>query len=642
MSDSIKVTLPDGSVREVPRGTSARQIAEGIGPGLARAALAARVNGAVWDLDRPLDADTTLAILTERDPEALEVLRHSSAHIMATAVRELFPNAAIGFGPAIEDGFYYDFQVDRPFTPEDLARIEAKMAEVAQRDYPFTREVVDRAEANRRFADDPLKLERISELGDDETITVYTDGPFQDLCRGPHIPGTGRLKHFKLLSAAGAYWRGDEHRQMLQRIYGTAWFKKDELDAYLHRLEEARKRDHRRLGKELDLFMFHPFAPGAPFYTDRGTTMVRVINEYIRSLNQRAGYQEIKTPLLFNKGLWEISGHWGKYRENMFLVLDSETGEHDFSLKPMNCPSHHLYFGTRKHSYRELPLGFATFDVLHRNEVSGALGGLTRVRQFQQDDCHVYLRGDQIAAEVRRITDMILEVYATFGLTATLKFATRPEQRIGDDAMWDRAEADLRAALEATGRPYELKVGDGAFYGPKIDFDVSDSIGRKWQLGTIQLDYAAPERFDLTYIGEDNSEHRPVVIHRAMAGSFERFLAILIEHFAGAFPVWLAPEQVRVIPISDAQTDAARALTDRLQAAGIRAHLDDRHETLNYRIREGEVWKVPYMAIVGQREAESNGLALRVRGAGKKQEVLPAEAFISRVAEEVRGRQLVP
>jgi threonyl-tRNA synthetase len=642
MSDSIKVTLPDGSVREVPRGTSARQIAEGIGPGLARAALAARVNGAVWDLDRPLDADTTLAILTERDPEALEVLRHSSAHIMATAVRELFPNAAIGFGPAIEDGFYYDFQVDRPFTPEDLARIEAKMAEVAQRDYPFTREVVDRAEANRRFADDPLKLERISELGDDETITVYTDGPFQDLCRGPHIPGTGRLKHFKLLSAAGAYWRGDEHRQMLQRIYGTAWFKKDELDAYLHRLEEARKRDHRRLGKELDLFMFHPFAPGAPFYTDRGTTMVRVINEYIRSLNQRAGYQEIKTPLLFNKGLWEISGHWGKYRENMFLVLDSETGEHDFSLKPMNCPSHHLYFGTRKHSYRELPLGFATFDVLHRNEVSGALGGLTRVRQFQQDDCHVYLRGDQIAAEVRRITDMILEVYATFGLTATLKFATRPEQRIGDDAMWDRAEADLRAALEATGRPYELKVGDGAFYGPKIDFDVSDSIGRKWQLGTIQLDYAAPERFDLTYIGEDNSEHRPVVIHRAMAGSFERFLAILIEHFAGAFPVWLAPEQVRVIPISDAQTEAARALTERLQAAGIRAHIDDRHETLNYRIREGEVWKVPYMAIVGQREAESDSLALRVRGAGKKQEVLPAEAFISRVAEEVRGRQLVP
>jgi threonyl-tRNA synthetase len=642
MSATIRVTLPDGSVKEVPSGTTSRQIAEGIGAGLARAALAARVNGSIRDLDRPLDTDATLAILTERDADALEVLRHSSAHIMATAVRELFPQAGIGFGPPIEDGFYYDFQVDRPFTPEDLARIEAKMAEVAARDYPFTREVVDRAEANRRFADDPLKLERISELGDDETITVYTDGPFQDLCRGPHIPRTGRLKHFKLLNAAGAYWRGDEHRQMLQRIYGTAWFKKEELDAYLHRLEEAKKRDHRRLGKELDLFMFHPFAPGAPFYTDRGTTMVRVINDYIRSLNQRAGYQEIKTPLLFNKGLWEISGHWGKYRENMFLVLDSETGEHDFSLKPMNCPSHHLYFGTKKHSYRELPLGFATFDVLHRNEVSGALGGLTRVRQFQQDDCHVYLMNSQIAAEVRRITGMILELYATFGLTATLKFATRPEQRIGDDAMWDRAEADLRAALEATGKPYELKPGDGAFYGPKIDFDVSDSIGRKWQLGTIQLDYAAPERFDLTYVGEDNAEHRPVVIHRAMAGSFERFMAILIEHFAGAFPVWLAPEQVRVIPISDAQTEAARGLADRMRAAGIRAHLDDRHETLNYRIREGEVWKIPYMAIVGQREAESDSLALRVRGAGKKQEVMAAEAFLTRVAEEVRLRALVP
>ena len=638
MSDTIQVTLPDGSRRELPSGTTARQVAESIGAGLARAALAARVNGDVWDLDRPIEQDASVAILTERDPDAVGVLRHSSAHILATAVRELFPGAGIGFGPAIEDGFYYDFQVDRPFTPEDLQRLEAKMAEVAARDYPFVREIVDRAEANRRFADDPLKLERISELGDDETITVYTDGPFTDLCRGPHIPRTGRLKHFKLLSAAGAYWRGDEHRQMLQRIYGTAWFKKEELDAYLHRLEEARKRDHRRLGRELDLFVFHPFAPGAPFYTDRGTTIVRIINDYIRDLNRRAGYQEIKTPLLYNKGLWEISGHWGKYRENMFLVLDKETGEHDFSLKPMNCPSHHLLFGMKKHSYRDLPLGYATFDVLHRNEVSGALGGLTRVRQFQQDDCHIYLTSSQIKGEVKRITDMILEVYHTFGLTATLKFATRPEQRIGDDAMWDAAENDLKAALEATGFPYETKPGDGAFYGPKIDFEVSDSIGRKWQLGTIQLDYAAAERFDLTYVGEDNAEHRPVVIHRAMAGSFERFLAILIEHFAGAFPVWLAPEQVRVIPISDAQVTAARGVLERLTATGIRTHLDDRNETLNYRIREGEVWKVPYMAIVGQREAESDSLALRARGAGKKQEVMPVDAFLARVHEEVRSR----
>jgi len=641
MSSTIRVTLPDASVREVPAGTTSRQVAESDGHGLALAALAARVNGAIWDLDRPLDADATVAILTERDPDALEVLRHSSAHILATAVRELFPGAGIGFGPPIENGFYYDFQVDRPFTPEDLERIEATMAEVAARDYPFVREVVDRAEANRRFADDPLKLERISELRDDETITVYTDGPFQDLCRGPHIPRTGRLKHFKLLSAAGAYWRGDERRQMLQRIYGTAWFKKDELDAYLHRLEEARKRDHRRVGRELDLFMFHPSAPGAAFWTERGTTLYNLLVDFVRE-RQAGGFKEIKTPLMFNKMLWELSGHWGKYRENMFMVLNKESGEADASLKPMNCPSHYLLYSSRKHSYRELPLRYVTFDVLHRNEVTGALSGLTRVRQFAQDDCHVFLTEDQIGAEVRFLMDFILGYYRTFGLEASLKFATRPEVRIGSDQSWDRAEAALRSALEATGMPYELKPGDGAFYGPKIDFDVTDSIGLSWQLGTIQLDYAAPERFDLSYVGDDNTEHRPVVIHRAVSGSFERFIAILIEHFAGAFPVWLSPEQVRVIPISDAQIGAARRLTERLQAAGIRAHLDERSETLNYRIREGEVGKVPYMAIVGQREAESDSLALRVRGAGKKQEVMPVDAFLARIVEEVRTRALVP
>ena len=639
---SVRLTLPDGSIREVPSGTTSRAVAQGIGPGLARAAIAARVNGQVRDLDRPLESDATFALLTEKDPEALEVLRHSSAHILATAVRELFPNAGIGFGPAIEDGFYYDFQVERPFTPEDLERIETRMAEVTARDFPFVREVVDRAEANRRFADDPLKLERISELGEDETITVYTDGPFQDLCRGPHLPSTGRLKYFKLLNAAGAYWRGDERRQMLQRIYGTAWFRKEDLEAYVHRLEEARRRDHRRVGKELDLFLFHPFAPGAPFWTDRGTTLYRVINDYIRELQQRAGYQEIKTPLLYNKGLWEISGHWGKYREHMFLVLDSESGEHDFSLKPMNCPSHYLFYQSRKHSYRELPLRYSTFDVLHRNEVSGALSGLTRVRQFQQDDCHIFLMPGQIAEEVGRVATMILEVYRTFGLTASAKFATRPEVRIGDDAMWDRAEADLRSALESTGLAYELKPGDGAFYGPKIDFDVADSIGRTWQLGTIQLDYAAPERFDLGYVGEDNSEHRPVVIHRAMCGSFERFIAILIEHFAGAFPVWLAPEQARVLPISDGQSEAARTVHERLRAAGIRATLDEGNQTLNYRIREGEVERVPYMAVVGQREAEADSLALRVRGAGKKQEIMKVDAFIERVTDEVRRRAIAP
>ncbi|MBL8985531.1 MAG: TGS domain-containing protein, partial [Gemmatimonadetes bacterium] len=399
----IRLTLPDGSVRELPAGSTGHDLARAIGPGLAKAALAIRVDGQIRDLARPFDGDATVSILTDRDPDALEVLRHSTAHILATAVRQIFPTAGIGFGPPIEDGFYYDFEVPRPFTPEDLEKIEEVMRSVAAADHPFEREVVDRAEANRRFADDPLKLERISELGEDETITIYTDGPFVDLCRGPHIPSTGRLKHFKLLTTAGAYWRGDERRQMLQRIYGTAWFKKDDLDGYLHRLEESKKRDHRRVGRELDLFMFHQFAPGAAFWTERGTTMINVLNQYLREL-QRDDYQEIKTPLLYNKGLWEISGHWGKYRENMFLVLDNESGEHDFSLKPMNCPSHYLMYQSKRHSYRDLPLRYSTYDVLHRNEVSGALSGLTRVRQFQQDDCHVFLTEDQIAAEVRRLT----------------------------------------------------------------------------------------------------------------------------------------------------------------------------------------------------------------------------------------------
>jgi threonyl-tRNA synthetase len=636
----IQVTLPDGSHRELPAGATGADLAAAIGPGLARAALGVKVDGVLRDLSTPLSDGATVSIVTERDADALPLLRHSAAHILATAVRDLFPGAGIGFGPAIDDGFYYDFDVPRPFTPEDLEAIEKRMAEVIKADYPFTREVVDREEANRRFADDPLKLERISELGDDETITVYTDGPFVDLCRGPHIPSTGRLKHFKLLHGAGAYWRGDSSRQMLQRIYGTAFFKGEDLDRHLHQLEEARKRDHRKLGRDLDLFHFLPISPGSAFWTDKGTSLYNSLVELARE-RQRDGYREIRTPLLFHKSLWERSGHWGKYRENMFLVLDNETGEHDFSLKPMNCPSHHVYFGSRKHSYRELPMRYVTYDVLHRNEVSGALSGLTRVRQFSQDDCHVYLREDQIPEEVQRLTDFILEYYAIFGLQARLKFATRPEQRIGDDAMWDRAEAALRSALDATGLEYELKPGDGAFYGPKIDFDVTDAIGRAWQLGTIQLDYAAPERFDLSYTGEDNSEHRPVVIHRAVNGSFERFIAILVEHFAGAFPLWLAPEQVRVLPIGEGQHDAAEQVTRRMRDAGLRAGMDSR-ETLNYRIREGELAKVPYLAVIGQREAEAGTVAVRTRGAGNKQEVMPAGEFIARAVEDVARRALVP
>jgi threonyl-tRNA synthetase len=641
-ADMIVLTLPDGSTREVPAGTLARDVVGSIGARLLQASYAVAVNGEVLDLMTPLRASGAFVVITDKDPRALGVLRHSGAHILATAVRRLRPDAKIGFGPAIEDGFYYDFEVEKPFTPDDLAAFEAEMKKVIAEKYPFVREEVTLAQARERFVDDPLKLERLDDFeGSDEVISTYTDGPFIDLCRGPHVPDTSYLKHFKLLSIAGAYWRGDVKRQMLQRIYATAFLKKDDLDAHLHRIEESRKRDHRVLGKSLDLFQLFPVAPGAVFWTPKGTTLYNTLEAFVRERQQDA-FKEIKTPLLYNKALWEQSGHWGKYRENMFLVLDNETGEHDMSLKPMNCPSHHLYFASHKHSYRDLPMRYVTFDVLHRNELSGALSGLTRVRQFAQDDCHVYLREDQIAAEVQFLMTFILGYYETFGLTARLKFATRPEQRIGSDELWDRAEGALRAALESTGREYEMKEGDGAFYGPKIDFDVTDSIGRAWQLGTIQLDYNAPERFDLTYTGDDNTAHRPVVIHRAVSGSFERFIAILIEHFAGAFPVWLSPEQVRVIPIASDYNEQSEALVQRMKALGIRATLDARNETLNYRIREGEVQKVPYMCVIGRREAEENTVALRIRGAGKKQDILPVDDFLARVTEEIRTRALVP
>ncbi len=635
-SDQIRVTLPDETILELPRGSTAGDVAAAIGPGLAKAALAAVVDGETRDLLTPIESDARIRILTEKDPEALAVLRHSAAHVLATAVRELRPGAGIGFGPAIDDGFYYDFDVVDPFTPEDLQAFEAKMREVVEADHPFSRKQVTKEEARELFSDDPLKLERLEELGDDEVITVYRDGPFLDLCRGPHVPSTGRLAHFKLLSAAGAYWRGDEKRQMLQRIYGTAFMKKGELEEHLVRLEEARKRDHRRLGRELDLFEFHPISPGAAFWTPRGTTLYNTLEAFVRE-RQREDFLEVKTPLLYTKHLWEQSGHWGKYRENMFLVLDNETGEHDMSLKPMNCPSHYVYYASHQHSYRELPARYVTLDVLHRNELSGTLSGLTRVRQFAQDDCHVFLRGDQITAEVKFLVDFILGHYDAFGLTSRLVFATRPEMRIGGDELWDRAEAALREALESTGREYEVEPGDGAFYGPKIDFHVTDSIGRSWQLGTIQLDYNAPERFDLTYVGQDNAPHRPVVIHRAVCGSFERFIAILIEHYAGAFPTWLAPEQVRVLPISEQWVESADALRADLAGEGVRATLEGR-ETLGYRIRAAESLKIPYMAVVGEREAANGTVAVRKRGAGKKQEVMERGVFIERVRLEIAER----
>lgn len=639
MSAPLTLTLPNGDTRQVDAGTLPRDVVASIGPRLLSAAIAVTVDGEVQDLMTPLRKGGAFKVLTEKDAESLAVLRHSGAHILATAVRRLRPDAKIGFGPAIDDGFYYDFEVEKPFTPEDLESFEAEMKKVIAEKYPFQRAEVDRDEANVRFADDPLKLERIADLPEGEIISTYTDGPFIDLCRGPHVPDTSYLKHFKLLHTAGAYWRGDERRQMLQRIYATAFWKKEDLEQHLFRIEEAKRRDHRVLGKALDLFMFHPYAPGAAFWTDRGTAIINTINDYLREL-QRDDYKEIKTPLLYNKALWETSGHWGKYRENMFLVLNAETEEHDMSLKPMNCPSHYLLFNSKKHSYRELPLRYNTYDVLHRNEITGALSGLTRVRQFQQDDCHIFLMESQIAEEVHRLMQFILGYYRTFGLTATVKFATRPPTRVGSDEMWDRAEEALKAALEATGMPYELKPGDGAFYGPKIDFDVTDSLGRAWQLGTIQLDYAAPERFDMSYTGEDNTTHRPVVIHRAVSGSFERFMAILIEHFAGAFPVWLAPEQVRILPITDDLAPQAEVVTKRLRAAGIRATMDAHNDTLNYRIREAELQKVPYMAVLGKREAEQGTLAVRARGQGKKQDILSVDEFTARILEQIRTRAL--
>jgi threonyl-tRNA synthetase len=647
VNDRVRVTLPDGSVREVPRGSTARAVAEGIGPGLARAALAARVDGGVWDLDRPIDRDVSLAILTERDPESLEVLRHSAAHVLATAVREIFPGAGIGFGPPIEDGFYYDFEVPRPFTPDDLERIEARMGEVAKADYPFVREVVDRASATRRFADDPLKLERISELGDDETITIYTDGPFTDLCRGPHIPATGRLKHFKLLHAAGAYWRGDEKRQMLQRIYGTAWFKKEDLEAYLHRLEEARKRDHRVIGRQLDLFSISDVVgPGLILWHPRGAMIKWLLSRAVEDDNVANGYDLVYTPNVTKEELFRISGHLPLYAANQYPPMGAGAGESEdvrYRVKPMNCPMHALIYKSQQRSYRDLPIRLSEVANVYRNEKSGTLHGLLRVRGLSMDDAHIFCTMEQVEDEIFRCLDQVDRlVRATFGFELDFEVSTRPEERLGGDEVWDRAESVLTQALDRKGIAYRMDEGGGAFYGPKIDIKFKDAIGRIWQGPTIQLDFNLPERFELEYTGPDNRPHRPVMIHRAIYGTLERFTGNLIEHFAGAFPVWLAPEQVRVIPISDAQAEAAHGLARRLKGAGLRVQVDDRPETLNYRIREGELQKVPYMAVIGQREAESDSLALRVRGAGKKQEVMPVPAFLDRVGAEVRNRALAP
>jgi len=640
-ASEVTLTLPDGAGLTVEAGTPAGVVVRSISERLPRRAVAVELDGEVLDLVTPLRRGGSFRVLTPGDEQALAVLRHSAAHVLATAVRRLRPDAAIGFGPAIDDGFFYDFEVEEPFTPADLEAFEEEMRRVCEEASAFLREEVSLPEARSRMADDPLKLERMADFDGNDVISTYTNGEFTDLCRGPHVPDTSHVRHFRLLSTAGAYWRGDSSRQMLQRIYGTAWFREKDLKAHLNRLEEAKRRDHRVLGKRLDLFEFHPSAPGAAFWTPRGTVLYNALLRFERELQER-DFLEVKTPLMYDKSLWETSGHWGKYRDDMFMILNSGSGEHDASLKPMNCPSHYLLYRTRLRSYRDLPLRYVTFDVLHRNEVTGALSGLTRVRQFQQDDCHCFVTEEQIPSEVAFLVDFIVSFYGAFGLGARIRFATRPEVRIGTDALWDRAEGGLRAALEKTGLPYEVEEGDGAFYGPKIDFAITDAIGREWQCGTIQLDYVAPERFELEYAGPDNRMHRPVVIHRAVAGSLERFIAILIEHFAGDLPLWLAPEQVRVILIGADAGEAAGAVAARMTEAGLRVGLHPRAAEVDFReeIKDASHLKVPYMAIVGRREARDGTVSLRARGAKKRQVTLPVEEAVERLRRESEGRML--
>jgi threonyl-tRNA synthetase len=648
MSDLVKVTLPDGSQKDAPRGTTVLDfVRSAIGAGLAKAAYFAKLDGSPVDLSRKLERDARLEVVTTKSPEALEMARHDAAHVMASVVQKLYPGTQVTIGPAIEDGFYYDFARETPFTPEDLEKIEKAVNEEIGRDLPFVRDEISMEEALALFErlGEKYKVEIVKDIAAKgaRTLTLYRHGDWVDFCLGPHGPSTGRIGVVKLLNVAGAYWRGDARNAMLQRIYGTAFFDKKSLEAHLHKLEEVKKRDHRRLGPALGLFAFHDVAPGAAFWLPLGTTLYNVLADSMRRLVARNGYQEVKTPLLFNKRLWEQSGHWGVYRENMFLVFDKEADPSlpveerlNTSLKPMNCPSHYLIFKMGKRSYRELPIRYFTVDVLHRNELSGSLGGLTRVRQFAQDDSHIFLMESQIADEVNRIVELMKIVYGAFGLEFSLKFSTRPpraEDRVGDDALWDKAEGALRSALDRIGLPWELNPGDGAFYGPKIDFVVTDSLGRKWQTCTIQLDYAAPERFDLAYVGDDNREHRPVVIHRAIYGSFERFIAILTEHYAGAFPAWLAPVQARILTVSDRFEGWAKEVAARLAAEGFRVEVDESSDKLGAKIRNAELAKIPYAVVVGEKEVEGRAVAPRRHG-GADLKSMPVEAFLDLLKKE--------
>jgi threonyl-tRNA synthetase len=641
----ISVTLPDGSSRLVPAGTTASQVAAEISPRLASAALAAVVDDRLVDLSYPLQRDSKVRIVTKDSPEALALYRHSTAHLMAAAVTQLFPGAQCGIGPATDEGFFYDFIVNRPFVPEDLEAIEKKMKELASQDLPYERQMWPREEARGFFGakGEPLKVQLIDEKTEGQAeVSCYTikdRDTFVDFCVGPHVPSTGRLKAFKLLSTSNAYWKGDARNQPMQRIYGTAFFSDAELKAHLQRIEEAKRRDHRKLGKELGLFMFHPWAPGATFWLAKGTVLWNTLADYMRGVLLPAGYVEVKAPIIFNKALWETSGHWFHYKENMFLV---ESEEEQMALKAMNCPGHFLIYGSEIRSYKDLPIRYHEQTPLHRNEASGVLSGLTRVRQFSQDDGHCFVMESQIGEEVERVLRLVQRVYRDFGLTPEMRLATRPAEFLGDIESWNHAERELKRALDAVGEPYTLNEGDGAFYGPKIDFDVTDAIGRNWQCATIQLDYQMPQRFDLKYVGADNAEHRPVVIHRAIYGSFERFIALLIEHYAGAFPLWLAPLQVVVLPIADRHLDYARAVGRQLEAAGLRVEVDERQEKIGYKIRGAQLQKVPYMLVVGDREAAESTVSVRHRADGDlgSQRIEEfAEAALLEIREKSQKRQ---
>ncbi|MFT8870839.1 MAG: threonine--tRNA ligase [Sporolactobacillus sp.] len=632
----IQITLPDHTVREYEAGVTAEAIAASISNSLRKKAVAVKVDGELRDLSRPIDADASVEMITLESEDGLAMMRHSCAHLLAQALRRLYADVKLGIGPVIENGFYYDVDMDHSLTKEDFPAIEKEMKKIVSENLPIVREQVSRAQALEVFTalDDPLKLELIRDLPEGETITLYRQGDYVDLCRGPHLPSTGKIKAFKLMSVAGAYWRGNSDNKMLQRVYGTAFLSQKDLDKHLHFLEEAAKRDHRKLGKQLDLFMFSEEAPGMPFYLSNGQIIRTALEDFSRELQRQRDYEEVRTPLMMNQRLWENSGHWDHYHENMYFTKVDDV---NYALKPMNCPGHMLIFKDTLHSYRELPIRIAEFGQVHRHELSGALNGMLRVRTFCQDDAHIFVRPDQIESEIKNIFELIGKIYQTFGFPYTVELSTMPEDHLGSIDMWQQAEAALSRVLDNIGMPYTINAGDGAFYGPKIDFHIKDAIGRSHQCATIQLDYQMPEKFDLTYIDENNEKVRPVVIHRAIYGSLDRFIGILIEHFAGAFPAWLAPVQVEVLPVADVHHDYVAKLTHDLKMAGVRAHADQRAEKLSYKIRDAQTHKIPYTLVIGDHEVEDQ--TVNVRKYGEKDSTTQAyDAFKAGLLDEIAKR----